>query len=99
MPLKIGISSKLRDYMFGEQKLVAIVHAMQTWWFYLEWVDYIVMIDHKSLIYLKTQHNLSRRQAQWPEILEYKFVYKWVYRPRWIHMVNPLCRIMLDMDV
>ena len=27
-------------------------------------------MDHKSLIYFKTQANLSRRQARWMEILE-----------------------------
>ena len=52
-----------RNYTTGEQELRAVVYAMQTWRCYLESSNCVVATNHNPITYLKSQQNLSRRQA------------------------------------
>ena len=56
----------------------------------------MIVTDYNPLIYLKSQQNLSRRQAQWLEYLEQTFVYRWEYRLGRSNVVDPLSRNPLD---
>jgi len=85
-----------RNYTTGEQELTAVVHAMRTWRCYLEGSECVVITDHNPLTYLKSQHNLSRRQARWLEYLEQTFDYRWEYRPGRNNVADPLSRNPLD---
>ena len=68
------------NYAIHEKELLAIVHALRTWRTYLEGRHFTVITDHASLEYIKTQHNISRRQARWLETLQaHDFEVK--YRP------------------
>jgi hypothetical protein len=58
------------NYAVHEKELLAIVHALRIWKTYLEGQRFSVITDHASLEYIKTQHNLSRRQARWLETLQ-----------------------------
>jgi len=58
------------NYPVHEKELLAIVHAIRTWRMYLEGRCFTVITDHASLEYIKTQTNLSRRQARWLETLQ-----------------------------
>ena len=70
---------------------------MRTWRCYLEGTYCTIVTDHNSLVYIKTQHTLSRRQARWLECLKQNFIYRWIYRPGRINMADPLSRNPLDM--
>ena len=43
---------------------------METWQHYLITRAFVVHTDHESLKFLKGQHKLNRRYAQWMEFLE-----------------------------
>ncbi|SCV73794.1 BQ2448_6224 [Microbotryum intermedium] len=51
------------------QELLAVVGALRQWRVNLMGVHFTVLTDHESLKYLKTQENLSKRQACWVECL------------------------------
>jgi hypothetical protein len=58
-----------KNYPVHEQELLAVIHALQKWKMMLLGMKVNVMSDHHSLKYLLNQHNLSKRQARWTEIL------------------------------
>jgi hypothetical protein len=64
------LSPAEQNYAVHEKELLAIVHAIKLWRPYLEGQRFTVITDHASLEYIKTQHNLSRRQARWLETLQ-----------------------------
>src|SRR5438477_12463560 len=64
------LSPAEQNYPVHEKELLAIVHAIKLWRFYLEGWRFTVITDHVSLEYIKTQQNLSRRQARWLETLQ-----------------------------
>ena len=59
------------NYDTHNKELLAIYKSFWTWWHYLEGsatpID--VVTDHKNLEYFSTTKILSRRQAQWSELL------------------------------
>ena len=60
-----------QHYPIHDKELLAIIHCLTRWRCYLEQqMEFTILTNHKSLIYFKTQANLSRRQAKWMEILE-----------------------------
>ncbi|SGY62834.1 BQ5605_C007g04742 [Microbotryum silenes-dioicae] len=62
------------NYPTHEQELLAVVDALRQWRVNLMGVHFNVLSDHESLKYLKTQENLSKRQARWIERLaDYDF--------------------------
>lgn len=69
-----------RNYPTHEQELLAVVHALRTWRYYLDGSYFIVYTDHATLRHFPTQPKLTRRQARWMELLqEYDFDFK--YKP------------------
>ena len=80
------------NYSVTDQKALASIHAVQIWRCYLEGTQFSLVTDHCPLTYLKTQPQLSRRQARWSEILE-QFDFKWEYRPGRKNVADPLSRI------
>ena len=90
------LTSAERNYTTGEQALTAVVHAIQTWHCYLECSNCVVVTEHNPLTYLKSQQNLSRRQARWLEYLEQTFVYHWEYCFGRSNVADPLSRNPLD---
>ena len=86
------LSPAEQNYPIHEKELLAIVHAIRLWRMYLEGRRFTVITDHASLEYIKTQNNLSRRQARWLETLQANdFEVK--YRPGKINVVaNALSR-------
>jgi hypothetical protein len=64
-----------------EQEMWAVVHALRGWRCYLEGAQFTVITDHNPLIYLKTQKNLSRKQARWSEGMQ-RFTFEWKCSPR-----------------
>ncbi|SCV68078.1 BQ2448_199 [Microbotryum intermedium] len=57
------------NYPTHEQELLAVVGTLRQWRVNLMGVHFTVLTDHESLKYLKTQENLSKRQACWVERL------------------------------
>ena len=78
-------------YTTGEQELLAVVHALQTWRCYLEGVHFLLITDHKPNTFFQTQPILSRRQARWSELLQ-RFDYQWEYRAGRTNVADPLSR-------
>ena len=68
------------NYSVTDQEALASIHAVKIWRCYLEGTKFTLVTDHCPLTYLKTQPQLSRRQARWSEILE-QYDYSWEYRP------------------
>ena len=67
-----------RNYPTHEQELLAVVHALKTWRYYLDGSHFIVYTDHATLRHFPTQPKLTRRQARWMELLqEYDFDFKY----------------------
>ncbi|CAJ0629008.1 14807_t:CDS:2 [Entrophospora sp. SA101] len=58
------------NYPVHEKELLAIVHAIKLWRPYLEGQRFTVITGHASLEYIKSQTNLSQRQARWLEVLQ-----------------------------
>jgi len=68
------------NYPTHEKELLAIVHALKIWRPYLEGNKFTVITDHASLEFIRTQTNLSRRQARWLELLQ-SMTFDVKYRP------------------
>jgi hypothetical protein len=67
-----------RNYPIYEQELLAVVHALCTWRYYLDESHFIVYTDHATLRHFPMQPKLTRRQAWWMELLqEYDFDLKY----------------------
>ncbi len=79
------------NYTVGEQELLAVVHAFQTWRCYLEGSEVRVITDHHPNTFLHTQVTLSRRQARWSEYLQ-RLNFTWEYRPGRTNVADPLSR-------
>ena len=63
-----------------ERELWAIVDAVADWRPYIENTKFIVETDHKPLIVIRKQPNLSHKQARWvTKLMEYDF--ELIYRP------------------
>ncbi|MGH7240308.1 MAG: pol polyprotein, partial [Candidatus Saccharimonadales bacterium] len=76
------MSSAERNYPTHEQELLAIVQSLKEWRYYLLGAKkpIVVHTDHRSLQYLSTQPELSKRQQRWMETLhEYRLSVK--YKP------------------
>jgi hypothetical protein len=72
------LSSAERNYPTHEQELLAVVHALKTWRYYLDGSHFVVYTDHATLQHFPTQPKLTRRQARWMELLqEYDFTFKY----------------------
>ena len=72
------LNSAERNYPTHEQELLAVVHALRTWRYYLDGSHFIVYTDHATLRHFPTQPKLTRRQARWMELLqEYDFDFKY----------------------
>lgn len=52
-------------YPVHEQELLAVIIALKEWRHYLYGTKFRVRTDHQSLTFLKTQPQLSSRQARW----------------------------------
>ncbi|CAJ0647916.1 3416_t:CDS:1, partial [Entrophospora sp. SA101] len=57
------LSPAEQNYPVHEKELLAIVHAIKLWHTYLEGEKFTIVTDHASLEFIKTQANLSHRQA------------------------------------
>lgn len=67
-----------RNYPTHEQELLAVIHALRTWRYYLDGTKFTVNTDHDTLRHFPTQPKLTRRQARWMELLqEYDFDFKY----------------------
>ena len=62
-------NSAEKNYPVHERELLAIVRALKKWRVYLLGTHFEVYTDHKTLKYIETQKDLSRRQARWAEFL------------------------------
>jgi hypothetical protein len=75
---------KLNDaelkYQTTDKEMLAVVHALRVWRFYLEGAEFTVYTNHVSNTYFQTQLNLSRRQARWSEFLQRFGAFEWKYR-------------------
>ncbi len=80
-----------KGYHTTDKELLAIVHAFQTWRCYLEGAHFEVLTDHNPLTYLRTQRELSRRQARWAEKLN-MFNFDTKYLPGEVNPADMLSR-------
>ena len=81
------------NYSTTEQELLGIIKALKEFRPYLEGGQHPVQLvtDHHPNTYLRTQPNLSRRQAGWSEYLE-RFNYTWEYVPGRLNVADPFSR-------
>ncbi|KAJ9521462.1 hypothetical protein QJQ45_008876 [Haematococcus lacustris] len=91
------LSSAEVKYTTGEQEMLALVTACKEWRCYLEGVPFTLFTDHKPLISLPTQKNLSRRQARWMELLS-RFDFKLEYIPGPVNPADPLSRLITGLQ-
>ena len=80
------------NYSTGDLECLAVYKALKKWRCYLEGVNFTVVTDHCPLTFIRSQVNLSRRQARWSEFFE-RFSFKWEYKPGRSNMADPLSRI------
>ena len=65
------------------------MHALRTWCGYLEGSTFTFVTDHNPLVFFRTQHHLSRRQARWSELLSAS-TFDIQYKPDPSNMADPL---------
>ena len=68
------------NYPTHEKELYAIIRSLITWKHYLEGQKFLICTDHHSINYLKTQPQISKRQARWVEIMA-EFDFDIQYKP------------------
>src|SRR5947207_11059299 len=56
-----------KNYPVHDKEMFAIMHALDRWRPFLLGRHFKVYTDHRSLVYFKTQPNLSQRQLRWME--------------------------------
>ena len=64
-----ALSSGERNYSVTQRELVAIVFALQRFCNYLEGRKFTVITDHRALIFLHTQKEISKVVARWYEVI------------------------------
>ena len=66
------LSAAERNYDIFDQELLAMIHALTEWKYYLQGTGHPVTVvtDHKNLSYFKQPHKLSWWQAQWMLFLQ-----------------------------
>ena len=74
------MNSAEMNYPTHERELLAVIHALRTWRHYLAGQKFSVVTDHYSLQYLKTQPQLSKRQARWLDFIA-EFDFNIVHKP------------------
>jgi hypothetical protein len=93
-------SRKLNDaeknYHSTKHKMLAIVHALETWRCYLEGATFTVVTDHVSNTFFDTQPSLSRRQIRWSEFLQRFRPFEWSYRAGRSNIADPLSKYPVD---
>ena len=88
-----SLSDAEQNYHAADLELAAVIFALQEWRHYL--LDaahpFEILTDHQNLTYFKKPQDLSRRQAQWQQLLqEYHFTF--VHRPGKTNPADPLSR-------
>jgi hypothetical protein len=53
-----------KNYLIHDKEMCAIMHALDRWQSFLLRRHFKVYTNHRSLVYLKTQPNLSQRQLR-----------------------------------
>ena len=74
------MNSAEQNYPTHERELLAVIHALRTWRHYLAGQKFTVVTDHYSLQYLRTQPQLSKRQARWLDFIA-EFDFDVIHRP------------------
>ena len=56
-----------RNYEIHDKEMLAIIHALEEWWHFLEGSHHKseIWTDHKNLEYFMTAKKLNRQQARW----------------------------------
>ncbi|GIL73953.1 hypothetical protein Vretifemale_3950, partial [Volvox reticuliferus] len=73
------------------QELLAIIHALREWRFYLEGRPFVVKTDHKPLTFLQGVPTLNRRQARWLEYMA-RFNFTWEHLSGSLNVADALSR-------
>ncbi|CAI7887071.1 unnamed protein product [Closterium sp. NIES-53] len=82
-----------RTYPIHEREALAVVHALKKWRCYVEMQPVTVFTDHRTLEYLKTQSQITPRQARWVQFLEqYVPNLQIVYKPGRFNPADVLSR-------
>jgi len=78
-----SLSSVERNYKIHNKEMLAIIHALEEWRYFLEGVTHLVEIwtDHKNLEYFMMAKKLNRCQAHWSLHLA-RFDFLLHHRPR-----------------
>jgi len=74
------LSDPERRWAVYEQEVLAILMSLEVWRHYLVGRKFKLITDHQSLIHLKKQRHLSRKQSRWTERLS-DFDYEAEYLP------------------
>lgn len=71
-----------KNYDVGDKELLAIKLALEDWRHWLEGAKqpFLILTDHKNLIYLRTAKRLNSRQARW-SLFFTRFNFTLSYRP------------------
>ena len=76
------LSSTERNYEIYDQKLLAIIRALEEWHHYIQGSAHttVILSDHKNLTYYREAKKLNRWQARWSLYLS-EFNVKLVHTP------------------
>ena len=81
-----------QNHTTTEQELLAVVHALKVWRYYLEGEEeFTVSIEHGANTFFDVQPTLSRRQTRWVEFL-LRFHMKWTFKKGAENPADPLSR-------
>ena len=69
-----SLTSGEKNYTVTQRELIAIVYSVQKFNNYLDGRKFTIITDHRALIYLQTQKELSKVVARWYDVLvDYNF--------------------------
>jgi hypothetical protein len=74
-----SLGPKLRGLSTYEKEYVAVLLAMELWWPYLQFPEFVIATDHKSLTHLNEQRlHISWQQKVFTKLLglQYRVEYK-----------------------
>ena len=80
------------NYSVGEQELLAVVHACETWSCYLEGREFTVVTDPSPNTFFDTKPLIGGRLTRWAERLS-KFAFIWQYGPGRLNVADPFSRL------
>ncbi len=80
------LSGSQQNYGITKKELLAVVLAFRKWREYLFGIRFILVVDHKALVYLREQRELNGMLSRWSDVL-FEQLFSIQYKPGSEHLL------------